>query len=87
MKEHKNTLKEKSRSLSKKDVKTLKSEHEFTLGWQELLFTQKQARSSIQTEFEKKIQLFQEQEKSESEVLEKRLQIQWEQLELQQQVK
>jgi len=84
-KEKKNELKDKSRSLSKKDAKALKMEHEFLLGWQDLIFSQKQARSLVQIEYEKKFQLLEDQSKYEKEQLERKLQLQWDHVEQQHQ--
>jgi len=81
-KDFKNVYKEKEKAkLGKKELKQLKSEQEWELSWDEMLFAQKQARNKQQIEFDKKQQMQDEQCKFEREQLEKRLQSQWEHLE------
>eukprot|EP01114_Cavostelium_apophysatum_P002590 TRINITY_DN1229_c0_g1_i1.p1 TRINITY_DN1229_c0_g1~~TRINITY_DN1229_c0_g1_i1.p1 ORF type:complete len:972 (-),score=387.36 TRINITY_DN1229_c0_g1_i1:212-3127(-) len=83
-KEQKLILKDKQRSLSKKDYKLLKAEQEYQIGWEDLLFTHKQSRTKQQAEFVKREELQDNQAKYEREQLERRLMMQWDQLEQQQ---
>ncbi|PRP85883.1 hypothetical protein PROFUN_06157 [Planoprotostelium fungivorum] len=72
--------KEKGKTLAKKDLKNLKLMRENEVEWLELLFAHKQSQAVKVEEHGKKTELYREQARSESEMLDKKHYMEWDHL-------
>jgi hypothetical protein len=79
-KELKDQWKSQGKSLSKKDLKTLKLTRENEVEWQEMVFAHKQTQAARIDEYNKKNALHQEQARGEHDMLEKKHAMEWEHL-------